>query len=210
MQKVIGIISNSINKNSENPFDYRYYTLNNYVKKIVENNAIAISILFIDDKIIKGSLDLCDGFIIPGGNNIIDAYQDIIRYAIKKDKPLLGICMGHQALGKYKSKNNLVLASNHYDDINSKKEINKLSHYININKNSKLYDILKKDRIKVNSLHHYKINKVDKNFLISATSDDGVIEAIEYKNKKFIIGVEFHPEIMEDMNNLFKTFIDMC
>ena len=47
---------------------------------------------------------------------------------------------------------------------------------------------------------------------ISGRSEDGVIEAIERKDKKFILGVQWHPEMMsqydEDQNKILKYFVD--
>ena len=207
---VIGIIANSMNKNSENPFAYRYYTLNNYVKKIEENGGIAISILFNNDNLLIEKLELCDGILIPGGINIINDYQKVIDYVFKNDIPFLGICMGFQALGMYNSKNNLIKVDNHYDDIINMSEKHKLSHDIYINRDSLFYKIMKKERIKVNSLHHYQINKVSDNFKVVGLSSDNVIEVIEAKNKKFIIGTQFHPELINEFDSLFKNFIKQC
>ena len=45
----------------------------------------------------------CDGFIIQGGKNIEDWFYDVIEYAIKDNKPILGICLGCQVLGTYRN-----------------------------------------------------------------------------------------------------------
>ena len=83
-------------------------------------------------------------------------------------------------------------------------------HEVMINKNSKLYSIIGKDKIFVNSRHNYHVPLLD-DYLISARSRDGLIEGVELKDKKFIIGVEWHPEtnLDKDINSrvLFKAFL---
>lgn len=66
---------------------------------------------------------------------------------------------------------------------------------------------IRKKSISVVSLHNYVLPNIGSDFVISATKDN-VIEAIEYNdNKRFVLGVQFHPEIEED-NHLFKRLID--
>ncbi len=82
-------------------------------------------------------------------------------------------------------------------------------HEITINNTSKLYEILGKEKIKVNSRHNKCVphTKLD----IVAYSEDGIIEAIEDKTKKFFIGVQWHPEsLLEDEYSikLFNYFIE--
>ena len=84
--------------------------------------------------------------------------------------------------------------------------LSKSKHNINIYENSILYNIYKEKNINVLSLHLKQVINVGSDFYISANADDGVIEAIEYKDKDyFIIGVQYHPELND--NKLFKYFI---
>ena len=82
-------------------------------------------------------------------------------------------------------------------------------HYINIEKNTLLHDILNTDRIMVNSKHNYCITNLD-GFIPCAYADDGVIEAIYKKDNKFILGVQWHPEIEnnEFYSKIFTKFIE--
>ena len=147
-------------------------------------------------------LKLCDGFILPGGDyETIDFL--IIKYAYEFDLSLLGICMGMQSLGKYFN-GNLKLVDNHY----SKSDY----HFVNIDSSSKIFKILNRSKIKVNSRHKYKLSNTD--LKISAYSQDNVIEAIEVPNKKYIIGVQWHPESMISYDivskQLLDSFIESC
>mgnify|MGYP003292899221 CR=1 FL=1 len=59
----------------------------------------------------------------------------------------------------------------------------------------------------VNSVHKYTINEVGSSFDVSIVSEDGLIEGIEYnKDDKYLIGVQFHPEVLEQYDNIFKEF----
>lgn len=141
-------------------------------------------------------LELCNGFILPGGDyKTID--DDIINYAYKTNKPLLGICLGMQSMGEYF--NGKLIKINH-DKI----------HQIVINKDSKLYEILNKRVILVNSRHKYSLKKTD--LFISSYSNDSNIESIEDKNKAFFIGLQWHPESLNnsDSINIFNSFIEAC
>ena len=67
--------------------------------------------------------------------------------------------------------------------------------------------------MEVNSFHHQAIKKIAKGFIISAVSEDGVIEAIEHKEHPYFIGVQFHPEYMferEPFIKLFRSFVEQC
>ena len=64
--------------------------------------------------------------------------------------------------------------------------------------------------ILVNSKHRYHVTETNK-FKVSAYSEDGLIEAIEMPNKKFVLGVQWHPEKMyyydENADKIFKRFV---
>ena len=162
-------------------------------------------------KDLENILSLCDGFILPGGDTWYRLDEVVIDYAIKRDKPLLAICLGMQALSKVLSGEKRI----GYDNtIKNNTLINHLEpnkdyvHSVIIDKNSKLYFIIGEEKIWVNSRHSYHVPELD-NTLICARSSDGLIEGVELKDKKFIIGVQWHPESnLEDKysKKLFKAF----
>ena len=153
-------------------------------------------------KFLYEQLDMCDGLLMPGGNRQFEFDSLAYNFALEKDIPVLGICMGMQVMC---NSDNSTLE--HKDTpIKNDSSINhfmpdiKEVHKVMINKNSKLYNILNKEEIMVNSIHNYHIEKV-KNLKVSATSIDGYIEAVEIPNKKFVIGVQWHPELASDELN---------
>lgn len=182
---------------------YQAVTKNNL--KYLHNSCNYIGILnYNNDKDINLEvLNLCDGIIIQGGTDIHDYHFKILDYALKNHIPLLGICMGHQIIGLYSTnstEDDLIKINDHY--------ILDRLHSITFTNDSKLKKILGKN-IQVNSRHLYKIKKVGSPFKISALSDDGVIEAIELINdKNFVIGVQWHPEDLNNMENLYKYFFE--
>ena len=179
--KIVGIISRS--QLIGNKEFIGCYT--NYVKKIKKDNIIPI---IIPENSELSILSICDGIISPGGDSVSEFDRLVLDYVIKKDIPYLGICLGMQVLG---SKLNFI--NNHY-----LKE-----HYVYIKRDSLLYDIYKCDHITVNSRHHEAVTSTK--YFVSALSQDNIIEAIEIKNKKFILGVQWHPEDLES-NTLFNFF----
>ncbi len=221
---IIGIVSKHYNKDSIRPDMY----IKDEIKQAVfDNGAIAIGILLpkdekldVEDNWVNNlsqeeydslitQINLCDGIIFQGGG-ACDNYEMIIaKYCYDHDIPTLGICCGQnvivRALGGTTSK------------ISNPEKHNqttaKYVHNIYINPSSKFYDIVKHKEIKVNSRHK---NTVDSFPLLEkvAICEDGYADVVESKSKKFYIGVRFHPEslykIDENMNNIFKYFIDVC
>lgn len=155
-------------------------------------------------------IDLCDGFILQGGLYSSKYEVELAKRIIELDKPLLGICAGFnnilRAIGTdvIEDKTN---GHNKYD-INYK-------HKISIMDNTKIFDYIKSNEYEVNSMHAMIAPKenVEGFATISAMSEDGLVEAIELDNKKYVLGIKWHPELMmEDdyTTRLFKDFIDNC
>ncbi len=164
---------------------------------------------------VENVLKLCDGFILPGGDTWYQLDEMVIKYAIKYDKPLLAICLGMQALSKVLNcKTKKVYDNTIKNDtfINHYLPNEDYAHEVIIDKNSKLFSILKEEKIKVNSRHNYHVPPFLNTNYISARSLDGLIEGVEVRNKKFIIGVQWHPETIleKDINakKIFKAFFD--
>lgn len=164
---------------------------------------------------LKQIIDMCDGILIPGTYRLYEYDKFIYEYALSKDIPILGICGGMQLMGlvdNYNCNSNEIIVKNE-SIIDHFKRGEKYVHKVNINKDSILYKILKKDVIDVNSRHNYHINNVNK-LNISAISEDGIIEAVEQSNKRFVLGLEWHPEVMldydEDANKIYEYFIREC
>ena len=162
-------------------------------------------------------LDLCDGILLPGGFKTFEFDRYIVEHCIKKDKPLLGVCLGMQIMANYgniveNGMPDFISEKNNPEGIKHLQENKKYAHKVKILKESKLYSILRKEEIEVNSLHNYHVKK-SPIYDIVAYSEDGLIEAVEYPKNKFNIGIQWHPErLMDDkiQNKLFKTFIKSC
>lgn len=158
-------------------------------------------------------LDLCDAFILPGGYIWYELDELIIAYAIKNDKPLLGICLGMQVLGKMINKEETERAKD--STIKNETSFNhccsdEYAHYVHIKKGSKLYEAVGSEQLLVNSRHNYHIPKLEEDY-ISAYSEDGLIEGIELSSKKFIVGTQWHPENLiekdEASQKIFKKLL---
>ncbi len=153
-------------------------------------------------------IGLCDGIILPGGNKINKFDKFIMEYVIDNNIPVLGICLGMQIMSNYKK--DKIWNEKNTSLIEHKTE-NKNAHYVTVNEDSMLYSIIKSKRFMVNSRHSYHV-LANTNFDVVAISDDNYIEAIEMKNKRFVLGVQWHPETLEDeiSKSLFMYFINIC
>ena len=67
-----------------------------------------------------------------------------------------------------------------------------------VEKDTKLEGIVQANNFEVNSIHHQGIDKLGEDLIISARSDDGVIEGIEITNGWDAIGIQWHPEYLDD------------
>lgn len=157
-------------------------------------------------------LEMCDGLILPGGNKFLPTDMYILDYAIKNNIPVLGICLSMQMMSCYQE--DILMEKNDDTLLNHNQEKDKLfQHKVKIDHDSLLYQIIEKDEIEVNSFHNYHItpNHIYKSV---AKSPDGVIEAIEYPNSTFNMGVQWHPERSIDKDEiskkLLKYFIEEC
>lgn len=199
MNAIIGIIGKDIVKDG---VMYQGISKNNL--KYLNDKISYIGIISYDNSNIVdyNVLDLCDGFIIPGGLDIHKYHFNIVEYCINHNKPILGICMGHQVIGLYANgevENDLIKVDNHNDKIKK--------HNINITKDSVLNKVLG-DKLFVNSRHSYVLDRVDLPFKKTIFDNNGVIEGIEYiDDKHFLLGVQWHPEDMDNMQNLYNYFI---
>ena len=206
MKKIIGIIPSTLGFNTNNPFDDKYYVQNTYIERISEI-AIPLIIAPTNLNITKEQLDLCDAFIMIGGKNVHKYHYEVIDYCLKTNKKLLGICLGMQVIGMYSNKDynekTLYKINNHNHDNITHKNKELLIHEIEIEKNSTLYKLFG-NKLKVNSIHKYALKYLSLPFKVVAKSNK-IIEAIEYKN---IIGVQFHPELMNNTDKLFEWLIE--
>ncbi len=216
---VIGILATSNYMVTDDTFKDTYRYGNNYIKKVYENGAIPLLIPFYDEKIIIESLEMCDGLILPGGERVRPVNFEVIDYFVKNKKPILGICLGMQTLAMYSvnlDKEKRIIKKidskvNHWPIELLRNNNDSLAHKVIVDKNSKLYEIFKKEKMNVNSVHRNTVTEVGSMFIVSIKAEDNLIEGIEYvKDDNFIVGVQFHPEILPQFNNLFKEFIKNC
>lgn len=173
-----------------------YYKINDSIYKMIINFD-AVPLLLLPNNL-DTFLNICDGVIIPGGNDINNYDIYVCNYCIEKDIPLLGICLGMQVMASLKDDNLILNKENHKD----------VTHKIITKKDSIIGRIVGDSY--VNSRHNYHVSKIE-GYNITAHSKDGYIEAIERNNNRFIVGVQWHPEDMidydEKQKNLIKEFI---
>lgn len=181
--------------------------------------------------------NLCDGILLTGGHDVNPAtygakplnetvvWNDlrdrmdfkVISSAISQNKAILGICRGIQIL-------NVALGGTLYQDLPTEhpSEIDhhmhapydKRCHEVSVVKGSPLDRLLHKEKLVANSIHHQAVKDLAPQLKAMAFSTDGLIEAVCLPARKFVWGVQWHPEYWfrtnEDCLKIFQSFAENC
>lgn len=130
-----------------------------------------------------------------------------MREVLKRDLPALCICCGHQEL-------NVALGGSLHQHVYDLPDVDKHSegarHPVGIFNANRLRDIVGLSRPTVNSWHHQAVDRLGRGLAITAVSDDGLVEGIESQDHRFLVGVQWHPERMQDdrrQQNLFRALV---
>ena len=209
-----------------------------YLSGLAESGAVPVVLPATSDpEHIKRIVAACDGFLIPGGQDIDpgrygaarkphthrsatarDAMEQVLVPAvIAAGKPLLGICRGMQSL-------NVALGGTLHQDIQANVSPDALphvqgrpfdlpAHMVDVVEGTRLYGIVEAPRLGVNTIHHQSVAKLGEGLVVSAVStDDGIVEGIELPGDNFVVGVQWHPEHMwrtrPHSKRLFHAFVE--
>ncbi len=205
-----------------------------FIRALNSLGAIAITLPSVtdDDALLADVLALCDGIIFTGGpdvrpelfgetiipscgaiNDERDAFEiKLYKMAMEADKSILGVCRGVQVM-------NIAEGGNIYQDIYSQSGTMLVHHTLDGKRafhNVKLSDKnvlskieLSKDSFTVNSYHHQSVKNLANGYEAFAYSQDGLIEAIYMPTRRFVAGVQWHPEKrFEGDENSFRILID--
>ena len=187
---------------------------------------------------IRRLLDVMNGLVLSGGDfdihprhygekairrlGTIKAQRtefelEIAREAMNRDLPVLGICGGAQAI-------NVALGGTLFQDIatdlggiGAREHTSRNpegGHAVRIEPGTRLFHIFRRARVIVNTSHHQSVKRLGRDLVINAVADDGVIEGIESTRHAFVLGVQWHPEVLAARQHLqqrlFSSFVEFC
>lgn len=207
-----------------------------YARALKDAGALAVFLPPEGDSVDE-QLALVDGVLLPGGDDLDPALwggertpaytpsdprrteyeMSLTLLAIEQDMPLLGVCLGAQLLnvacgGSLRA--DLPVGSVvHLDDA---KHLG-LRHEVDVMKGSLLAKAMGMPdggRAAVNSSHRNAPDGLGDHLRASAFADDGIIEAIEHRDRSFVLGVQWHAEADAASDprsaHLFRFFVEAC
>jgi putative glutamine amidotransferase len=191
----------------------------------------------LDEDVLRDLYERVDAVLLPGGpdvdpaiygqdrhpeTKVIDDARDSLELTLAKwtyddDRPLFGICRGHQVM-------NVAFGGTLVQDIPSIVETKLLhdtpdelprstiQHEVALDADSRLASILGTTKVAVNSLHHQSVERPAPGIHITGYSPDGVVEALEAPDKRYVLSVQWHPEDLyagdDSMKRLFESFVE--
>lgn len=177
-------------------------------------------------------LERLDGLLLSGGIDVdpelygahrdeglrrVDRRRDdfelaLTRKAIGDDLPILAICRGHQLLNVatggtlHQHLPSTVAGGERHE---SAKPREQRVHAIEVRPGTRLAALLGKDLVFVNSIHHQAVARVGADLVVSARCpDDDVVEGIEMPRRRFVLGVQWHPEAFWEAPDSFQCLFD--
>lgn len=196
-----------------------------YCEAVVRAGGVPVILPFTADP--YRAVKLCDGLIFSGGGDICEelciydrylpelifepSYErdkfelTLARLAYENDLPTLGICRGMQVM-------NTALGGSLLFDIPHHRQTTPRdtpSHIATVKPGSYLASLTGINETGVNSFHHQAVDRPGKGLTVSSVSEDGITEAVEAQDRRFFIGVQWHPEHLRD-NASKKLFAALC
>jgi putative glutamine amidotransferase len=195
---------------------------------LLDNDTEALRLMYerLDGVFIAGGIDV-DPSTYGAPRHVLTGRSDtardrvemlFVRWALEDGKPVLGVCRGAQII-------NVVSGGTLYQDLADElPDADKhdyfptegfardyLAHSIRFTNDSCLRSIFGSADVLVNSMHHQAIREVGTGLRATAFAPDGVIEAVEGSEEAFVVGVQWHPEMLVDKDaathRLFSRFI---
>lgn len=234
---IIGILGNVQRAQSPNFVSIERNLTNTACVRAIDRNGgvpVILPVPVEDPALMDPALAVCDGLLIPGGCDVDPRYygepphKDIgniipeldafwfhaVEYAKEHRIPILGVCRGMQLL-------NVAFKGSLYQDLGERAETTNLHqqelrretpvHKVLIEPGTHLHKILGVDSPSTNTMHHQAVKDPGKGLVVTAHSEDGVIEGIETPDG-LIVAVQWHPEDLIDsvpvMNRLFKNLAE--
>ena len=142
-----------------------------------------------------------------------DAFElALVREALRRDLPTLAICRGHQVLNVATGgtlvqdiPSEWASAHSHDPDV----ERWETAHDVEIMPGTRLREILGTERVAVNSFHHQAVRDLGKGLVVSARCPaDSLVEGIEMPDRRFVVGVQWHPESFWDHRPDFQPLFE--
>ena len=210
----------------------RYGINQSYVRALTAAGCAPVLIPILDDdQRLRAIYERLDGIVFPGGAdiapgeyheepigdlNVVEAARDrteltLARWAFADDLPTLGICRGQQVL-------NVALGGSLWQDLRDQgvtdvehsdadgRARSALTHRVRLDPDSRLAQLIDETDIEVNSLHHQAIKTIAPELRVTGKSDDGVIEAVESSERRFLIAVQWHPEEIDELGWVRRLF----
>ena len=194
-----------------------------------DTDAIINTLEHLDGLLLSGGADFnplyCGEEPVPGLGGI-NSERDlpellITQLAYNRQIPILGICRGIQtlamALGGHVRQSLPLTPSEGRGNLKHSQDARRSepTHSVTVEPDSTLYNIYSlpqtppqgRDTLYVNSFHHQAVDDPGDRFRVTARAKDGVIEAIESSEFKSIMGVQWHPECLEDGLPLFQWLV---
>jgi putative glutamine amidotransferase len=172
-------------------------------------------------------LDRIDALLLAGGGDVdpglyggtaadarlVDPDRDrfelaLIRGALEREMPVLGICRGIQILNVSQGgtvrnlRDDAKLAHAHGIELDSID-----AHPVTIAAGSRLAELLGAGPRDVSSFHGQAVGRLAPGMLAAAESPDGVVEAIELDGAAFAVGIQWHPEIPPQQMAVFEELV---
>ena len=220
---LIGIVAN------EGEYEGIYLLKKKYVESIWKAGGVPILLLpMMDEALVESYSGICQGILLTGGGDInpsyfgeepvweltgVSALRDyfeisLAQWAMEAKIPLLGICRGCQVMNVAAGGGVIQHLNKSLHEQSSPRHVT--SHGVELTADSRLASIYQSLKIEVNSFHHQAIGEhLGQGMVVAARSHDGVIEGIERPSSEFCVGVQWHPECLNDLGTqrLFSYFV---
>lgn len=174
-------------------------------------------------------IDRCRGVVFTGGEDVHPRFYgapervseldpkevnerrdefelEILESSLENEVPVLGICRGLQIANVYFGGTLILDIPSVRKTDHSKSQGYDRTHSVNVTPNTRLERSVGVNRGEVNSAHHQAAENIGRGLKISAVSDDGIIEGLEWderSEKPFMLLVQWHPERMRNLESPF-------
>ena len=198
----------------------RYCLNTSYCRALEKSGGLPLILATLEPGKAEDYLNMLNGLLLSGGGDVDPCYfgeeplpgcgeitpqrdaveMKLVSLAIQRDMPVLAVCRGIQVL-------NIACGGDIYQDL-ARRNGDCLQHWQKARDYHPTHDVglvpetlldhifCGTKSIRVNSFHHQAIRRPGAGIQITASSSDGIIEAVEMKDRSFILGVQWHPEAL--------------